>query len=608
MPGIAGIISGGSSEKNALALKQMVKCMLHEPSYNSGSYINKQLGLYAGWVCHTGSFADCMPIWNETHDVCMIYSGENFNDRYDIDNIREHGHQFNPETASYLVHIYEEFGSRFFEKLNGWFSGIIIDLRDDEIILFNDRYGLGRIYYRQSAEGFHFSSEAKSLLKVFPELRQLDFSSLAETFSFGCVLQNRTMFSKIKLFPGGSRWTFKATNSVKKERYFNPETWENQKMLGGPEYYEKLKDIFARILPRYFCGRNRVGMSLTGGLDGRMIMSWANRPPEDISCYTFGSLYRDCNDVKIARQVAKICGYTHKTIDVGPQFFPMFPSLAEKAVYISDGTMNVTGSVELYVNMIASQIAPIRLTGNYGSEIMRGSVAFGPGYLNESLFKPEFPQLVRTAAKIYAREYQSHKISFIVFKQVPWYHYSRLSVEQSQLSLRSPYLDNDLVSLIYQAPKDLLLSKETSFRLIADGNAALARIPTDRGVRYGPIPFITKLQHLCQEFTFKAEYAYDYGMPQWVASIDHQLASLHLEKLFLGRHKFYHFRVWYRDQFASYIKDILLDRRTLARPYLAGQNLEKMVNSHIRGYRNYTSDIHRILTAELIQRRLIESP
>ena len=30
------------------------------------------------------------------------------------------------------------------------------------------------------------------------------------------------------------------------------------------------------------------------------------------------------------------------------------------------------------------------------------------------------------------------------------------------------------------------------------------------------------------EFSFKAEYAYDYGMPQWIAKIDHLLAPLHL--------------------------------------------------------------------------------
>ena len=231
-------------------------------------------------------------------------------------------------------------------------------------------------------------------------------------------------------------------------------------------------------------------MSLTGGLDGRMIMAWANRPPGELPCYTFGSTYRDCNDVRIARLVAKLCRQSHETIEVGHQFFSEFPSLAEKAVYVSDGTMDVTGSVELYVNRIARKIAPVRVTGNYGSEVLRGNVAFRPSSLHEGLLEPEFAKLVQTASTTYYSECESHRLSFIGFKQVPWHHYARLSVEQSQLTPRSPYLDNDLVSLMYQAPPDLFLSKEPSLRLIAEGNTELAKVRTDRGLLYRPPPVI----------------------------------------------------------------------------------------------------------------------
>jgi asparagine synthase (glutamine-hydrolysing) len=185
-------------------------------------------------------------------------------------------------------------------------------------------------------------------------------------------------------------------------------------------------------------------------------------------------------------------------------------------------------------------------------------------------------------------------------------HYSRLSVEQSQLTLRSPYLDNDLVSLIYKAPPELITSREPSLRLIAEGNANLARIATDRGIVYRQTPVVGKIRHLCQEFTFKSEYAYDYGMPQWLARIDHIFAALHLERLFLGRHKFYHFRVWYRDKLSKYLQDILLDSRTRRRPYFRETFLEEIVSRHIRGDRNYTLEIQQALTSELIQRQLVE--
>jgi asparagine synthase (glutamine-hydrolysing) len=173
--------------------------------------------------------------------------------------------------------------------------------------------------------------------------------------------------------------------------------------------------------------------------------------------------------------------------------------------------------------------------------------------------------------------------------------------------MRSPYLDNDFVSLMYQASTDLALSKQLSLRLIADGNKDLARVPTDRGLLPQPIPGITKLQHQYQEFMFKAEYAYDYGMPQWMAKLDYLFMFMHFEKLFLGHHKFYHFRIWYRDKLADYIKAILLDEKTLNRPYLNRKIIEKIVKEHTKGYSNYTIEISKIITAELIHRLLIEN-
>jgi asparagine synthase (glutamine-hydrolysing) len=102
------------------------------------------------------------------------------------------------------------------------------------------------------------------------------------------------------------------------------------------------------------------------------------------------------------------------------------------------------------------------------------------------------------------------------------------------------------------------------------------------------------------------KYAYDYGMPQRLAAFDYLLAPFHLERLFLGRHKFFHFRVWYRDQLSDYIKEMLLDPRTRNRLYLNGKALEAMVEGHLRGNRNYTTEIHKILSCELLHRQLID--
>jgi asparagine synthase (glutamine-hydrolysing) len=547
-----------------------------------------------------------MPIWNERKDICLVFSGEDFTDLGEIEGLRAQGHEFDSENASYLVHFYEELGDKFFEKLNGRFNGVLVDLRKKNIVLFNDRYGLNRTYYSENRGGFYFSSEAKSLLRALPELRRLDFPSLAETFSCGCVLQNRTLFSGISLLPGGSAWRVAPGQNVQKEFYFRPETWENQGPLDSRGFYDLLKETWARVLPRYLRGKEKIAVSLTGGKDSRMIMAWAQCPPGTLPCYTFGGTYRDCEDVKLARRVAEVCQQPHTVITVDKEFLKEFPYFAERTVYLTDGNLNVTGSPGLFGHRLARQIAPIRLTGNYGQEILRCSVAFKPMPISPSIFTNEFGHLVANAAKTYEFELANSGRSFVAFKQVPWHHYSRLSMELSQVTLRSPFLDNDLVSLSFRRPLATAEIIGVQLRLIAEANPTLGHIETDRGLLYKPIPLYTKARHFYQQFTFKAEYAYDYGMPQALAKVDHALKTFRLERLFLGRHKYSHFRIWYREPLSAYVKEILLDSRTRKRPYLNGNRIEEVVKEHTEGRGNYTLEIHKLLTSELIQRQFIE--
>ncbi len=302
MPGIVGIISQRPSKQYDALVKSMVKCLVHEPFYTKGTYVNEELGLWLGWVNHEGSFSDCLPIWNEKKDICLFFSGEDFADQADIDALRIRGHEFGSDDASYLVHLYEEMGCAFLGKLNGWFSGVLLDLREQKFVLFNDRYGVNRIYYHEDASGFYFSSEAKALLKILPETRQLNLRSLGEVLCCEAVLENRSLFSGISLLPGGSSWVFSRGEPVKKKRYFKQESWEGQPELAESDFYEKLKETWTRVLPKYFTGKQSIGLSLTGGVDSRMILAWAPRPPGTLPCYTWGGKYRDCADVKIARR------------------------------------------------------------------------------------------------------------------------------------------------------------------------------------------------------------------------------------------------------------------------------------------------------------------
>jgi asparagine synthase (glutamine-hydrolysing) len=605
MPGILGIISAIPEQEAKVQLATMLHCMLHESFYTHGTYLLPEHGCYLGWVNHKGSFSDCNPVISQTRNVVLIFSGEHFahEDAAFINGPRDEYHGTN---ASQLLRSYETKGEEFLPELNGWFAGVLVDLRKKSVLLFNDRFGVHRVYYNDDKDSFVFSSEAKSLLSIRAESRTLDPRALGEFVGFGTAFQNRTLFSNIFVLPGGSAWTFRGPSDIKKRRYFNTETWERQPLLSEDTFYSGLKTTMARILPSYFRSTNPVGVSLTGGLDTRLIMAGRPHRAGPTACYTYGGIYRDCFDVDVARDVAEACGQPHHVLSLGPDFFDNFAALAEHTVWLTDGCLDICGSHEVYFSRKARSLAPVRLTGNYGSEILRGSSTFKYVAPFEELFDGDLAPYMREAVASFADIRAANRVSFAAFKEIPWHLFGRLAAAESQLIVRSPFMDNALVALMYQAPPHLRTTNEISLRLISEMSPSLSRIETDMGYGGSGPRLAANVRQLYRYLLFKAEWYYNAGMPHWLARLDHNVLARGLERLFVGSHKIEHYRLWFRDQLFDYVQSMLRDSPAATRPYLNRRYYEKLVTSHRRGTRNWMNEINSLVTLELIQRVLIE--
>src|SRR5262249_9083196 len=150
------------------------------------------------------------------------------------------GHTFDSRGASYLVHLSE--GDVQFPKcLNGRFHGILADSTRGTAALFNDRYGMQRLYYHEAKDAFYFSAEAKAILRVRPELRELDPKGIGEFVACGCVLENRTLFPGMHVLPPGSAWLFRNAALEERKSYFEPKEWEEQSLLDPESYYQRLR-------------------------------------------------------------------------------------------------------------------------------------------------------------------------------------------------------------------------------------------------------------------------------------------------------------------------------------------------------------------------------
>jgi asparagine synthase (glutamine-hydrolysing) len=606
MPGIVGLISKMPRALAELQLLEMLKAISHEAFYNSGTWIDESLGVYVGWTALEGSFSDGMPLLSERGDTCLVFSGEEYSDLRTSHRAGSKEDLKGWSESGYLSRRYEE-DRNFVQNLNGMFHGLIADRSRGVVTLFNDRFGMHRLCYYKSSDAFYFAPEAKAIVAARPELRTGDAQSLGEFVAFSCILENRTIFKNIKVLPAASAWTFKNAKLEHENTYFEPREWENQIPLTAESYYQELRSVLTTALPRYFAGRQPMGIAMTGGLDTRVILALHPSAPRSLPSYTFGGPFRESQDILVGRRIARICGQPHQVIQVSDDFLNNFADYAERCICLTEGTVDVARSADIYLSQRAGEIAPVKIVGTYGSEIVRHAVMFKPAHPPAGVFSPDLLSQVRDAGGTYSNLRSQHPVTFAAFRQSPWYHHGILALEQSQITVRSPFMDNEFVRTVYRAPRESKSNEDVRLRLINDGNAALGQIRSDRGVGGNGRLLSSHVVRAFQEFTFKAEYAYDYGMPQSVARIDHFFAALHLERLFLGRHKLLHFRVWYRDRLANYVRQILLDPRTLSRPYLERGSVEGIVDGHLKGTHNYTTEIHKLISLELLHRLFLDA-
>jgi asparagine synthase (glutamine-hydrolysing) len=605
MPGITGIIrkhpEGGTEED----LVAMIDVMRHEKFYRSGQYLNKDVGVYVGWVCHEHSFADCMPLVSRQKDLVLIFQGENYLNEAALSRLAHSGNGVDESSARYLLTLYEAFGPDFLSRLNGWFCGILIDLRARKATLFNDRYGMSRIYIHEGEDVFLFSSEAKSLLKVRPALRAIQPEALAQYLRYNCVTGEQTLFKDISLLPNGSSWVFDDGVLQKKQRYFDPADWERQLHLPREEFYEKFADTVERVIPRYVKGSQKAALALTGGLDTRLIAAVLQPTNGLSSCCTFGGVWGETFDIVKARQIAAICGHHHETIKLDGNFFKDFPALALRSVYLSDGNHDAFGAHDIYLNRLARQIAPVRLTGKFGSEVIKTRRLIPWQSYNTDFVQPDLRALL-DELRPRDRFKQKYCLNTLLFEEIPWYESGRVAVEQSQLTLRTPYLDNDLVKLMFQADSEVRGAGQLQPRYIREKAPELNTILTNMGGLGNGGPVLAKVRYLLYRALFKMEYYYLFATPHWLTWIDRKLEKLKLEEIVAGREKFEGYRIWIRSHLSDFIMQTLSNPNAHYVQFFDRRTVQHMVARHLAGTHNYLNEINKVLTIELAYASLID--
>ena len=277
----------------------------------------------------------------------------------------------------------------------------------------------------------------------------------------------------------------------------------------------------------------------------------------------------------------------------------------DKTVFVTDGCAGALAAHEIYLTSLARQLAPVRLTGNFGSEILELASTLKPVGLTETLIYPGFRDALTQCAEEESRRLV-HPVTRAAFEEIPGHLFGYLAAGRSQVTSRTPYLDNHIVQLAFQAPAQSRLSSRSALRFIGKSNPTLAVIPTDRGLawnEHGPFALARRLY--CQA-TFKLDYLDSEGMPHWLGLLENAIGSFSRTG-HLGLHKFLPYRKWFQREFARHIRDVLTDDKTRRMPYWNTKFLSSIIADHESGRKNYVHEIHAVLTLEAVDRLLVRA-
>ena len=305
-------------------------------------------------------------------------------------------------------------------------------------------------------------------------------------------------------------------------------------------------------------------------------------------------------DTRIAANVSAACGIPHHVLRVGDDFFTNFSTNFDQTVRVTSGCFGLLGTHEIYFNRQARELAPIRLTGVCGGEILREVCTFRPGRLATGLLVPEFADEVDRRALEFAAQ-REHPVTFAAFREIPWNIHGTLAACRSQVTFRTPYLDNELVALAYQAPESVRSSSASAVELIQHADPKLASVPTDMALLGKAKGAVAAGCKVAAKVTFKLDYLCNEGLPSAFSWLDPLIDWSSRTVGVPGQHKYLWYRRWFRRELASWLREQMDDSSVQQSPFWQPKYVRDIAERHIAGRQNSVRELNAILTLAKIR-------
>src|SRR4051794_4369607 len=369
MCGISGIVrtDGRAADRDALAA--MSTTLRHRGPDSGGEAVMGEAGLAARRLAIIDLEGGDQPIANEDGQVVVVQNGEIYNHAELRAELERAGHVFRTphSDTEVLVHLYEQHGPRFAERLRGMFAVAVWDGPRRRLVLARDRFGIKPLYYRDVPGELAFSSELKAL-RALPGLsREVDLDALEAFLAFNAIHGPRTIYREVRKLPPG-HVLVREEGAVRIERYAD----ERPALTHRDEPWEALADELRERLRdsvrAHLVSDVPVGVLLSGGIDSSALAALAAEHGR-VSTFSIGFTEKSFSEVELARTIARRYGTDHHELVVEPDAAELLPTIA--AAF--DEPFADSSALPTYlVSQLAAQHVKVALSGEGGDELFGG--------------------------------------------------------------------------------------------------------------------------------------------------------------------------------------------------------------------------------------------
>ena len=377
MCGICGIASTRGTVDPA-RLAAMSATLVQRGPDSDGAYVEGPVGLAARRLAIIDLATGDQPISNEDGRITVVQNGELYNYRELRRELERAGHRFSTSgDTEVLVHLYEEHGARFAERLRGMFAVALWDAERSRLVLARDPYGIKPLYYRDAGGEIEFASELRALPRG-----EIDLDALDAFLAFNSVPGPLTIFREVRKLQAGHVLTWENGRS-EIARYARPAPVPADEVRDDDEA-ELVEELRARLrdsVRAHLVSDVPVGVLLSGGIDSSVLAALAaEEASEPLRTFSIGFEERSFDELADARLVAERYGTQHRELVLRPDAALLLPALADAF----DEPFADSSALPTYlVAQLAAEDVKVALSGEGGDELFGGYYTYAADLLAE---------------------------------------------------------------------------------------------------------------------------------------------------------------------------------------------------------------------------------